>query len=144
MTGPSAEGPATCDGRGHRTFVSHDDGATMLAITCTRENARSNETWIQYRQIYDADIYFNMELASSPDWWVGSSVPPQSDRFDFGGVLTHELGHAAGTGHYTSTCTNTSTAWVTMCPSVANNLQSYWNRSLHADDEDTVDNVYPS
>ena len=116
-----------------------------LAFTCWRINVRTGHpTWGTYWQIYDTDIYMHMEIASAPDWWVGAGVPPQSDRFDFGGALTHELGHTAGLDHYTSTCTHSSSAWVTMCPSVADNLESYWMRSLHADDKDSVDDVYPS
>lgn len=115
-----------------------------LAITCWRINVRTGHpTWGTYWQFWDADIYMHMEIPSAPDLWVGASVPPQTDRYDFGGVLTHELGHTAGLDHYTATCVATASAWVTMCPAAINNLQSYWMRSLHADDKDSVNNVYP-
>lgn len=121
------------------------DEGTILAVACNRKNARYLSQWGGlYYQIYDADIYFNMEIDESPDWWVGAAIPPQTDRLDFGGILTHEIGHSAGLKHYPdASCVRTSSSWVTMCPFFTNNMDSYWSRSLHADDKESANYAYP-
>jgi hypothetical protein len=123
-------------------------GFVTLAVTCTFEHARNNATWGNYSQIFEADMYFNMELASSPDWWVGSAMNTDPQRIDFGGTLTHEIGHTGGLQHTNLSCTtHTSSAWVTMCPSVGAtghaNQDSYWQRSLHSDDVNSINTAYP-
>lgn len=113
------------------------NGGTILAITCNRLSERSNSTYGQYWRIYDSDIYFNMEVSESPDWWVGSSLPPDQSRYDFRGILTHELGHSAGLEDlYSSTaCTYTSADFWTMCGVFSDRNDSYWARSLATDDK---------
>ena len=121
------------------------DWTGLLAITCRIVQPRYNSTYGAYYRITDQDIFFNMERSGAPDWWVGSSVPPQSDRFDFGGVLTHELGHTVRLTHVPENGTNcpyTSSGFITMCPSVSGNNDSYWARSLHSDDIAGANYVY--
>lgn len=85
-----------------------------------------------------------MEVSTSPDWWVGATKPSESDRYDFGGILTHELGHVVFLNDLYSQCVgrHNSTDWYTMCGSYSGNNDSYWSRSLHADDKASANAIY--
>lgn len=49
---------------------------TYLVVTCYTYQNRTgtDEDYVDgpYRRMIDADIYMNMEVAASPDWWIGS------------------------------------------------------------------------
>lgn len=117
----------------------------ILAVTCRIVEPRIFTTGFLYYRIVDQDIFFNMERAGAPNWWVGSGKPPDADRFHFGGVLTHELGHTVRLIHVPNDETNcpyTSSGMITMCPSVSDNNDSYWIRTLHSDDIASANSVY--
>lgn len=126
-------------------------GLIVLAKVCKAQQIRYHPAYDPYYyRLTDNDIYFNMEGSLSPDWWVGSGVPPDPNRFDFGGILTHELGHTVRLVDLSgSTCVLGSSSWFTMCIGLGNGsvearYVSYWLRSLHADDKEGADYVYPT
>lgn len=122
---------------------------TALAVTCYTYQNRTgtDEDYVDgpYRRLIDADIYMNMEVAASPDWWIGSGQPPESDRYHFKGILTHELGHTVYLNDLYASCTgrHNSTDWYTMCGTYSGNDDSYWSRTLHADDKAAANLAYP-
>jgi len=150
--------PGVADGTGHNIYVDGrlpptdcsfpgwvQGGGLVLAVTCKHYQERTFPARHWYRLI-DDDIFFNMEVSTSPDWWVGAAKPAETTRFDFGGVLTHELGHTVRLVHVydpADNCVEGASTWITMCPyTPADNNDTYWSRSLHADDISGANYVY--
>lgn len=125
--------------------------AGVAAIVCKTVQIRYNAAYDPYYyRISDQDIYFYMEIAGAPDWWVGSGVGPDANRYDFGGILTHELGHTVRLVDLSgSPCVLGSSSWFTMCVGIGNGsvqarYVTNWLRSLHADDKEGANYVYPA
>ena len=119
---------------------------TILAIVCRTVQSRTYPgTSEVYYRIIDDDVYFNMENADSPNWWVGAAYPPDPGRLHFGGILTHELGHWIRLIDIPdSSCTHTAAGFYTMCGTVIDYDQDSWRMtSLHADDISSANYVYP-
>jgi len=115
-----------------------------LAITCKIYQTRFIPPAYTYYRLVDQDIFFNMERAGAPNWWVGSGQPPDADRYHFGGILTHELGHTVRLIHVPNdetNCPHTSSGMITMCP-YFDDIGSYWARTLHSDDIASANDVY--
>jgi len=119
---------------------------TVLAVVCRQQSpVYFGDDIIRYK-LTDLDVYFNMENADSPDWWIGSGGTSDPGRLDFQGVMTHELGHWIRLFDLTDTtsCTRTSLDMMTMCGVVRSDgrLDTWRYRSLHADDISSANVVY--
>jgi len=121
-------------------------GGTILAQVCrSYAPVYFRDDIIRYR-ITDLDVYFNMENADSPNWWIGSTLTSDAGRLDFQGVMTHELGHWIRLIdlYDSASCTRTSLDQMTMCGEVRadGRLDTWRYRSLHADDIASANDVY--
>lgn len=117
-----------------------------FAVTCVAYEPRSFPYGGgPYYRILDLDLYFNMENPDSPNWWVGSTYPPDPNRLHFAGVLTHELGHFVLLDDIPdSSCTHTAAGFYTMCGTAIDWDQDTWRQtSLHSDDISSANFVYP-
>ena len=122
------------------------NGGVVLAVVCASYVPRTYPgTSFGYYKIVDLDLYFNMENPDSPDWWVGTTYPPDPDRIHFLGILTHELGHWVLLNDIPdSSCTHTAAGFYTMCGLVVDLDQDSWRMtSLHSDDISAANFVYP-
>lgn len=83
-------------------------------------------------------------------WWAGAGQGP-NDTYDFGGFLTHEMGHLVKLiDIYDDTSCASETAYQTMCgtfgpefPTPTFHLNdSYWYRTLTSHDIAAANEVY--
>jgi hypothetical protein len=123
-------------------------GGTIIAVVCRDQVAGINpSTGFQtYWKITDLDLFFNMEVADSPNWWIGSTLTTDPGRLDFQGVATHEIGHMIRLiDVYDSTsCTRTAADQMTMCGEIRadGRLDTWRSRSLHTHDISSANAVY--
>lgn len=90
----SAETAGSPDGRNEVMFGNIDEPG-VIAVTITwgyYSGPTKNRVIIEWDQIYN-DYAF--------DW----SMSGESNKMDFNNIATHEIGHAAGLGHPSNTCT---------------------------------------
>jgi hypothetical protein len=86
---------------------------------------------------------FAITINSNKTWWDNAANGP-NDVHDFGGAMTHEVGHGTGwEGHITGDPCNESDGFPknTMCPEV--DTVRYGFRSLETHDQHTFDDEYP-
>lgn len=93
---------------------------------------------------------FHIAMDTDSPWYTGTGSVP-SDKHDFQGSVTHELGHAAGwgPGHYrgddssTTICGQTNLDLHTMCGN-SNYAGQVRRRTLEEHDMHTYRNAYPT
>jgi hypothetical protein len=107
--------------------------------------------------IYDADIYFNT-TATGPTWdWGSTQLGNSTTRRNFGGILTHEIGHTIylrdlysgdPDGSHDECGEDGAAAYpgpavATMCGFFGDYNQSWYARSLLLDDKESANTLYP-
>ena len=111
------------------TVGSIDGSGGTLAVTSV-----SSISLIGF--IIESDIEFD----SAESWYKGTGTP-SATQYDGWSVAAHEFGHALGLDHTNLSCNGSISTRPTMCPTYSKG--KIYARTLHADDEDGLDALYP-
>jgi Matrixin len=82
---------------------------------------------------------WQMFACDNVSFWGGPGNPP-GGQFDLQGVMTHELGHALGLDHSTTSCGGNCTTHTVMCAFICGN--GVGARSIKADDQAGLTAIY--
>ena len=97
-------------------------------------------TIIEYLQIIDADTYFNTGTFT----YSFSSSGPPAGTVDFQGIATHEMGHWVLLNDLSDAdaCIHNNQR-DTMCGDFYSEADTFFARTLTADDKTSANTVYP-
>ena len=109
-------------------FLGSIDGANNTLAVTTWSCALGVMAWM--------DIKFD----TAESWYTGTGTPSTS-QFDAWSVAAHEFGHGLGLGHTNVSCSGSESSRPTMCPSYSKG-KTYF-RSLHSDDKNGLNYIYP-